>query len=143
MGGFSPNFSRINTWGHEGQWRMHIKGVRTSGITGFECSWGCGLLRLCRRCRRKPSPPAITAGGSGFVVFVVTIPASHYHSGRALSHRKPSPPAITVGSCLVHRNTSCRPPNRSSTDVGFLGSPLPGPTTSTKKALHRKRKFAA
>ena len=80
-----------------------------------------GWLRLCRLCRRKPSPPTITAAGSGFVVFVVASPrlplsqwvaqalsslssqalASHYHSGRLrlcrLRRRKPSPPTITVG----------------------------------------------
>ena len=98
-----------------------------------------GRLRLCRLCRQnprlplsqwaaqtlsslssKPSPPAITVGGSGFVVFVVKTLASRYHSGwlrlcrlypqnprlplsqwaaQTLSSlsSKPSPPAITVG----------------------------------------------
>ena len=45
------------------------------------------LCRLCPVCRRQPSPRTITAGGSGFVVFVLlNLPspalASHYHSGR-------------------------------------------------------------
>ena len=100
-----------------------------------------GRLRLCRLCRQNPrlplsqwaaqalivfvvktpSPPAITVGGSGFVVFVVKTLASRYHSGRLRLCRlcrqnprlplsqwaaqtlsslssKPSPPAVTVGS---------------------------------------------
>ena len=40
-----------------------------------------GRLRLCRLCCCQPSPPAITAGGSGFVIFVIET-ASHYHSGK-------------------------------------------------------------
>ena len=83
--------------------------------------WHSGRLRLCRLCRRQPSLPTITAGGSGFVVFVVASPrfplsqraaqalsslsspvlASHYHSGRLrlcrLCRRQPSLPTITAG----------------------------------------------
>ena len=73
-----------------------------------------GRLRLCRPCRRQPSPPAIIAGGSGFVILVIAstrLPlsqwaaqalsplsspalASPYHSGRLRlcfpCHRQPS-----------------------------------------------------
>ena len=68
----------------------------------------------------KPSPPTITAGDSGFVVFIIETLTSHYHSRRLrlcrLRHRnphlplsqqetqallssssKPSPPTITAG----------------------------------------------
>ena len=80
-----------------------------------------GWLRLCGLCGCQPSPPTITAGGSGFVVFVVASPrlplsqrvaqalwslwlpalASHYHSGWlrlcGLCGCQPSPPTITAG----------------------------------------------
>ena len=46
-----------------------------------------GRLRLCRLCRRQPSPPAITEGGSDFVVFVVDT-TSHDHRGNLPSAPK-------------------------------------------------------
>ena len=76
------------------------------------CHYHSGRLRLCRRSRRQPSPPTITAGGSVFVVASPRLPllqraaqalsspalASHYYSGRLrLCRRQPSPPTITAG----------------------------------------------
>ena len=187
---------QINSFGHEGQSRIHIKGVRASRTTDFECSWGFDVdrrpeiksfgpkliapnlklwhasssviiasprlplsrrvaqalssfsspalgchyhgawLRLCRLFRRQPSPPTITAGGSGFRLFrrqpsPPTITAGG--SGFRLFRRQPSPPTITAGGSgfrLFRRQPS--PPTITAGGSGFrLFRHQPSPPTIT------------
>ena len=77
----------------------------------------------------KPSPPTITAGGSGFVVFIFAtpcLPLSQQEAQTLSSLSSKLPPTITVGSCPAHQIESCWPKSQSDHPLTkhFLGSPL-------------------
>ena len=71
------------------------------------------LCRLCPICRRQPPPPTITAGGSGFVVFVPFVVASQrlplsQRAAQALSSVSYLPSPANASHCHSGRLRLCR-----------------------------------